>query len=298
MIKFNTVQKIFEVGGVKIGGNPGERPIVLVGSMFYLGHRIIEKTSGFSFNKIEAVKLLNAQDELSDKTGNPCMIDLIISSPEAVEKEINFIIENTNAPILLDPVGVETKLKAAKYIAEIGLQNKIVYNSVNLKTPVDEFNLLKENNINSALLLAYSADAFTSTRRIENIKKLLELTSTFITKPLIDTYILDIPSLGMACKAMAKLKEILGLPVGGGTENAVATWKGLATKFGIEYKNSCIAGAAAAAACFGADFILYGPIERCKYVFPAVAMIDAAIQQTFIEEGGKPNRSLPLFKIA
>ncbi|WEU40684.1 MAG: tetrahydromethanopterin S-methyltransferase subunit H [Candidatus Odinarchaeum yellowstonii] len=297
MIKFNTPQKIFEIGGVKIGGNPGERPIVLVGSIFYLGHRIVDKTGSFSFNKIEAAKLLNVQDELSEKTGNPCMVDLIISSPEAVEKEIDFIVDNTRVPLLLDPVGAETKIKSVKYVAETGLQNRVVYNSLNLKTPVEEFNLLKENHLNSALLLAYSGDAFTSARRIENIKKLIEVTTDFITKPLIDTYILDVPSLGLACKAMSKLKELYGFPVGGGTENAVATWKGLETKFGLEPKNSCLAAAAATAACFGADFILYGPIERCKYVFPTVAMVDSAIQQMFIEEGGKINRSLPLFKI-
>jgi len=297
MIKFSAPQRVWDIGGIKIGGNLGERPIVLVGSIFYLGHRIIENNSVFRFNKNEAVKLLNAQDSLSDKTGNPSMIDLIISSPEAVENEISFIVENTDSPILLDAVGLETKAKALQYISETGLQNKIIYNSVNLKTSSEEFKMIKDSGVNAAILLAYSSDAFTSTKRFENIRKLIDLTSDFITKPLLDTYILDIPSLGMACKAMLQLKNVLGLPVGGGTENAVATWKGLASKFGGESKNSCISGAAVMAACFGADFILYGPIERCEYVFPTVAMVDAAIQQTAIEEGFKPNRSLPLFKI-
>ncbi|MHA1410696.1 MAG: hypothetical protein ACTSQY_10400 [Candidatus Odinarchaeia archaeon] len=47
----------------------------------------------------------------------------------------------------------------------------------------------------------------------------------------------------------------------------------------------------------GADFILYGPIENAKYVFPSVALIDAAIEQIQLEQGSKPNTKLPLFKI-
>ncbi|RJS86070.1 tetrahydromethanopterin S-methyltransferase subunit H, partial [Candidatus Bathyarchaeota archaeon] len=37
MFKFNKKQKIFEIGKVKIGGQPGELPTVLIGSLFHEG---------------------------------------------------------------------------------------------------------------------------------------------------------------------------------------------------------------------------------------------------------------------
>ena len=40
--KYNTEQKIVEVAGLKCGGQPGEYPTVLAGTIFYAGHKIIK----------------------------------------------------------------------------------------------------------------------------------------------------------------------------------------------------------------------------------------------------------------
>jgi tetrahydromethanopterin S-methyltransferase subunit H len=48
----------------------------------------------------------------------------------------------------------------------------------------------------------------------------------------------------------------------------------------------------------GADFVLYGPIEAASYIFPAVAVIDAAYARISIEMGKRPLRSHPIYKIA
>jgi len=42
MFMLKAKQKIFEIGGVKVGGQPGEVPTVLIGSIFYLGHTKID----------------------------------------------------------------------------------------------------------------------------------------------------------------------------------------------------------------------------------------------------------------
>ncbi len=36
MFKFNTNQNVYELGRIKIGGQPGELPTVLIGSIFWL----------------------------------------------------------------------------------------------------------------------------------------------------------------------------------------------------------------------------------------------------------------------
>jgi len=52
MFKFKEKQKIFDIGGVKVGGQPGEVPTLLISSIFYLGHKIVStKRREFSTRK-------------------------------------------------------------------------------------------------------------------------------------------------------------------------------------------------------------------------------------------------------
>ena len=53
MLKFEKEQKVIRIGKVKIGGQPGENPIVLVGSVFYRNHdALLDKKAGKIDEKI------------------------------------------------------------------------------------------------------------------------------------------------------------------------------------------------------------------------------------------------------
>ncbi|MEM5818410.1 MAG: tetrahydromethanopterin S-methyltransferase subunit H, partial [Desulfitobacterium hafniense] len=41
MFKFTAQQHVYDINGVKVGGQPGEYPTVLIGSIFYRGHKIV-----------------------------------------------------------------------------------------------------------------------------------------------------------------------------------------------------------------------------------------------------------------
>ena len=41
LLEFEADQKHFEIGGVSVGGQPGVTPTVLIGSIFYHGHKIL-----------------------------------------------------------------------------------------------------------------------------------------------------------------------------------------------------------------------------------------------------------------
>ncbi|MFX1352276.1 MAG: tetrahydromethanopterin S-methyltransferase subunit H, partial [Promethearchaeota archaeon] len=153
MWQFKAKQKIFEIGKAKIGGVPGERPVVLIGTLFHLGHKIVTDAKKGDFDKARAEELINIQDEFSDKTGNPCMIDLVASGPDAVSKELEFVMSVTDAPILIDPVGAEAKKTAIQYIKENNLTDNVVYNSITVETKQEELDLIKEAGITSAILL-------------------------------------------------------------------------------------------------------------------------------------------------
>jgi len=277
MFKFRRNQKVFDIGRVKVGGQPGENPTVLVGSIFYHGHKIVVDEKTGKFRKEEAEKLIKLQEEFSEKTGNPSMLDVVGSTKEAMVKFIDFVANVTEAPIMIDSPSVEVKVAGVKYASEVGLENRVVYNSLIPESKPEEFEALKDSRVKSAVLLAYKKGVMTSRARVEALKELLlKAEEAGVVKPLLDTFVIDIPSLSMACRAMLDLKRELGFPCGCGAHNAISTWVGLKERMGGQAVKSCTIAVNIAPIVLGADFILYGPIEDCEYVFPAVFTINTS----------------------
>ena len=67
MFKFDKEQTVFDFGGVKMGGQPGEYPTVLCGTIFYGGHNIVNDELTGDFDKEKADKLLTDMLKFSDK---------------------------------------------------------------------------------------------------------------------------------------------------------------------------------------------------------------------------------------
>lgn len=299
MFEFKAEQKVFEIGGVKVGGQPGKNPTVLIGSIFYHKQKLLIDEREGKFNREEAERLIKLQEEFSDRTGNPCMLDVVGASPSSIEKFLDFAAGATDVPLLIDGTTADVRVAGLKYAEEVGLLDRAVYNSLVPKYRPEEAETIKEVGIEAAILLTFEMSEFTTSGRIKVAKSLLDLASKLgIKKPLVDTCVLDIPTLGMACRAIQGLKEELGIPVGCSPHNAVSTWKGLKSKMGNQAVKPALASASAMAAAVGGDFVLYGPIEAAPYVFPVVAMVDAAMGYYYVENKKMLDRSHPLFKIA
>ena len=298
MFDWKSEQKTFKIGNVEIGGRLGEIPTVMIGSIFYHGHKIVENEAQGVFDKDKALSLINRQDELSDITGNPSMVDVVCASPEALEKYLDFVSGATESPIMMDVPTAEMKITGLEYIKESGLIDRIVYNSLTPKHTELELKKIAEVRLKSAILLTMSFKDLTSKGRVTAAREILAAVGNLIEKPLIDTCVLDIPSLGFACRSILQLKDELGFPVGCGAHNAISTWRGLKTKMDKRAVEPCTASACVLAVAVGADFILYGPIETADYLFPAVAMTDASYGQIAIEQGYDLGKKHPRFKIA
>ena len=291
-------QMVFEIGGVKVGGAPGLRPTVLVGSIFFRNHKIIIDEKRGEFDKEAAEKAIKTQEEFSDRTGNPCMLDVVGATPEALMKELDFVSGVTTCPLLMDGLSAKIRMDALKHVVETGLECRVVYNSISPGYQPDELESLKHSKIRSVVLLAYNMRDFTSRGRMNCIRETLpRLLEAGVENVLMDTCVLDIPSLGSACKAIVEEKNELGYPAGCGAHNAIGTWRGLKTKMGLQASRPSTAVVSALSAAFGADFILYGPLEAADYVFPSVALVNTAIAQTSIEEGRRPDRTHPMYRI-
>lgn len=277
MLKFKTPQKVFEISGVKIGGQPGENPTVLIGSIFYHGHRIVLDEKTGEFNKEKAEKLIKLKEEFISKTGIPGMLDVIASTKEAMCRFIEFSVNITNMPILIDSPSAEVKIAGVKYAKEIGIENRVVYNSLIPESKEIEFKAIKEYGIESAVLLAYKSGIMSSKMRMEALKELLKKAEKAgVIKPLLDAFVIDIPSLSIACRTIIDLKEELGYPCGCGAHNAITTWVGLKKFMGGRAVKPCTIAVNIMPVILGADFVIYGPIENCKYIYPATYAINTS----------------------
>jgi len=299
MWKFETPQKQFEIGGVKVGGLPGQRPTVLIGSIFYHKHKIVTDDVKGEFDRTAAEQMINAQDEFSKKTGNPCMIDVVASTPEAIVKYLDFTAGLSDAPLLIGGTTAGIRLAGLDYARGSGLTGRVVYNSLTPSHSKKELEKIKEVGVKSAVFLAMSFKSFTSQGRVASTEEILPtLAAAGIENILVDTCVIDIPTLGQACKAIREVKNRFGLPAGCGAHNAVATWRGLKEKMGRQAVKPALASASVVAAAAGADFVLYGPIEGAEVVFPTVAMVDTAFSQLLIEKGERLNKEHPRYKIS
>ncbi len=304
MTRFNAKQQSYEISGVQLGGQPGELPTVLIGSIFYRGHKVVTDAKQGHFDRKKAQRLIESQDQMAEKTGNPCMLDVIIDSKDTLTGYIDFVAEMTNSPLLIDSSMPSLRIAAMEYAEEIGLLNRVVYNSLSPKSTPEELEMLQNLRVKQAILLALDPRLVTTSGRVEVIKNsdetgLVDIANKCgINKPLIDTCVLDVPSLGLASNAIIELKDQFGMVCGCGSHNAIETWRGLTTKFRSNLRETGITAAAVLTTTAGADFVLYGPVDDAKAVFPMVAMVDAAWGQVIFERSRKVNRAHPLFKIA
>lgn len=304
MFKFVKEQKIFEIGNIKIGGQPGELPTVLIGSLFHEGHRIVKDRNLGIFDKPEAERLIKIQEEMSDKTGVPCMLDVVGENSKALKRYIDFVSETTDSPFLINGPEMSVRVEATKYAGEIGLLNRVVYNSINYTLGEEEINAIKKTGVKAAIIQAFNPRNTRPKGMLQILKGTLEKEGLLdralragIEKPLVLTPVLDVPSIGIGVQAIYLAKEEFGMPVGTAPVGVVGRWNKV-EDLGRNAKKLCRAGAATLAQSMGSDFIIYGSVTKARDIFPVCAMIDAIIAYNARTFGIKPlTKSHPLYKI-
>ncbi|NHI92363.1 MAG: tetrahydromethanopterin S-methyltransferase subunit H [Candidatus Lokiarchaeota archaeon] len=309
---FKTEQKVYEVSGVKIGGQIGENPMLLIGSIFYQtkSKKILKDPKTGEIDKEVSEDLINQQIDISEKTGVPHGFDVGggVETPDALVKVVEFVANKTNAPILPDGASAEIRIPAIKRLGEIGLSNRFIYNTIDANATAEELNAIKESKISSAILLAFHSKNIWPEQKLELITGteereglLTKAKKAGIDKILIDTATLDIPSISINARTINLVKDKLGYPAGCGAHNALHTW-GKSKEYEkldkniVQIKNVMINTLPQA---MGANFVLYGPVTHCNYVFPTIAMNEAALTYNALRlnKFKNVNRTGPLFKI-
>ncbi len=301
---FKTKQTVASISGVKVGGQIGENPSCIIPSIFYDGHKIVTDPAKGEFDHQQAKALINKAEELSEKTGNPFFVDVMGTTTEALKKYVDFVSDQTSVPFLVDSISAKAKLQTLKHIREVGLIEKVIYNSITFLSTPQELAGLKDLGVQSAVVLAYDPKAPSGGRIAVlegNTQKpgLLAIAEKVgITNVLVDTAVLQVPSIGVAGKAIFTIKEKFGLPAGCAPANAISIWKKLkAGEFGPDARKVCLGSSILYTQMMGANFVIAGPIDYAETVFPACAMADAIIGAEAQNLGVKISPDHPLYRI-
>jgi len=83
----------------------------MIGSIFYNEHKIVSDEKTGDFDREKAEELLRKEEEMSDMTGNPRIVDVCYGWPHAFEKFIDFVAETIDDPFALDGATARVKEK-------------------------------------------------------------------------------------------------------------------------------------------------------------------------------------------
>lgn len=241
---------------------------------------------------------------MSEKTGIPCMVDVVAESPDVLIKYLDFVADVTPSPLLINGPSMDVRVEASKYAVEVGLQDRVVYNSINYTLNDREIEAIRETGIKSAIIQAFNPMDPRPRGMITILKGsggkvgLLEgAAKAGIEKPLILTPVLDVPSIGFSAHGIRLAKEEFGLPTGTAPVGVVGRW-GKVQALSEYGKLICRAGAAAFIQAAGSDFIIYGSLAKARTIFPVCAMVDAILAYNARSLGVRTlTREHPLYKI-
>ncbi len=329
MFKFEKEQQVFDFNGTKIGGQPGEYPRVMSPSIFYNKHEIVLNDHTGEIDKAKAEALWNRCQELTDITGNKFFLQILAEHGEAFESYFNWFDSiDSKTAFLMDSSAPEALVHATKYVTEVGLADRAIYNSINGSILPENIQALKESDVNSAIVLAFNPGEPTVAGREKVLteggvagqeKGMLQIAEECgITRPILDSAATPL-GLGAAgsMREILACKAIHGLPTGGAYHNMTVSWtwlkrwrknvladgyKGKDLLFeqmahhhfggmeGIRQTawSSADVGCNIMAMTLGADLIMYGPIENMEGAATAAAFCDIVMAEAFLDFGGTP----------
>lgn len=309
MFKFDKEQVVFDFAGVKMGGQPGEYPTVLAGTIFYGGHNIIDDELKGVFDKDRAEKLIKDMEEMSDVTGNPCLVQTFGQTEEAIVSYLEFVGDICDKPFLIDSTSADARVAGARYADEAGLSERAIYNSINMAADESELNALAETSLTASIVLGFNPMNATVDGKIgiwehgdgAVDKGLLEVSADCgIERFMMDTAVTPLgQGAGVAARTSFLEKAKWGYPVGSGIHNVPSAWDWL-RDYKKEHPDAwpvCDIGANIVQIMTGGDFVLFGPIDNAPIAFPACAQTDIFVAEAAKDMGTEAVEDHPMFKL-
>ncbi len=277
--RYEREQKVCNIGGIKVGGQPGENPPLLMASLFQKGDKLIESRKRRKFDQEGAAQRIKEMERISDETGVPGIVAMVANSPEEMKAYVDFFVSVSDRPFAIDIWVQETRVEATRYICEQGLADRLLYNSI---TPWDEdipgqVETIRGLGVKHIVVQAFDVEDKTPTGRPKSLGKMMEVVGKAgFESILVDTAVMNLPATAFSLLANGLVKEEFGLPAGGAPSNGTYMWKESREKWGPKGFVGVDAGIHAVSA-LASDFMLYGPMTGTQRIFPAVAAASALL---------------------
>lgn len=287
MFVFKKEQKAFDFGGIHIGGNPGENPTVAIGGLFFRGQRVVKSSKKGRFDEVLAKEWIERAKDMEQKTGHPFLIQIYGRTATAMENHLSWLVENYDGPFMFESTSSKARKRGIEYCDGQDLENRAIYNSINLSMKDDEKKLLEDSSLHMAVVLGWSPRATTLKERMEVIETMLdEATNMGIDKMVVDPATMPVGAgYGLDYRTIIAIKSELGLPTCLGPHNAPSAWKFLRRPEldNAETHLAAIVASTTAAQVLATDCIMYGSMARTEAVYTAFALIGNAIASAAAE---------------
>lgn len=273
MFSYELDQRVCSIGGLNVGGQPGEHPPLLIGNMFQKGDALLESRREGRFDREAAVERIREAERVSRETGVPCMIAMVANSEDEMKGYIDFFTRFTDMPFAIDIWQQKTRLAAARYVAELGLQERVLYNSI---TPWDEdiegqVSELRALGIKHVALQVFDTGDKGPGGRVASLRRMLPMVDKGnFESILVDTAVMNLPATAFSLAANHLIKKEFGLPVGFAPANGTYMWRKNASEQD-RGQFAAIDAAVHGISALGSDFLFYGPLTGTSRVFAAVA---------------------------
>jgi tetrahydromethanopterin S-methyltransferase subunit H len=297
MFSYELKQRVCNIGGIKVGGQPGENPPLLIGSMFQKGDVLLESRKEHKFDKAGAKERIREMERFAQETGVPGIIAMVANTLDEMKTYIDFFTNVTDMPFAIDIWVQKTRLAVARYIAEQGIQDRLLYNSI---TPWDEdieaqVAEMKRLGIKHVVVQVFDIEDKRSGGRVKSLKKMLSIVEKGnFDSILVDTSVMNLPTTSLSMIANHLIKKEFGLPVGFAPSNGTYMWRKSASEQD-KGKFPAIDAGVHAISAIASDFLFYGPMTGTSRVFPAVAAASSMMAALAYEESGfLPGENHPL----
>ena len=286
---FDTPQKVMKIGHIEVGGQPGERPPVLIANMFQTGHKIVEKRKPPRWDKAKALDEIKLVEEMSDATGIPAIMALVAPTDDEIKAYGEwFLSVNDTMVFQIEAWTEESRRAAARFVRDAGVQDRFNYNSISAWDPdiPDQVAELKECGIKSVILQPFDTEDKRATGRVKSLRQMLkEIEGGEFKSVMVDTTTMNLPTQGFCFLANRMIKEEFGLPVGNAPANGSYMWKDAREQWGVRAWQGVDAAMHGIGTMMWSDWMHYGPTTGTHRVFSAVAAAMAMLTVMAWDEG-------------
>ena len=317
MYKCAKKQEVFNIAGVTLGGQPGQYPTVMCGSIFYGGHKIVKDSREGIFDTAAAKELLDNEKLLADQFGLQRMPDVVGDTGTALTRYVKFVLEHTDGPMLVDSASVKALLETFRYFKGSEAMERLVYSPIDQNTKEEEYAEIRELGIRSALMMVFSPVAVTPDQKFDLLlgkdwKNALEegtdgsgllakAKAAGIENLLVDVGVIDLQGTAWSDISIQQINQKVGLPTGCAPANALFSWQRTHSDTLKTPVQTAAAGSAvySSVVYMGGNFVLYGPMRCAEWAYPSCAVADSLMAYGNRLNGIRPKtKAHPLYKLA